>query len=138
MKKKERPDNVVYNELTQSYDPSLKPYPTDLGAPMITVPDTDRWKNKVAHKINKKVKAQYAELKKNYERMLKEIEYNQLIFDAKFSFEPIVGEVYHLYEKEDGSHFLSIIAPDQCRFLFIGSFYLNAEMMWERLTKEEE
>lgn len=136
MAKKERPDNVVYNDLTEQYDASLKPYPTNIGAPMIEVPDTVLWKNKVANKINKKVQTQFDELKKQYEKMLAEIEYNQLIFDAKFSFEPVLGEVYHLYTKNTGENFLSIIAPEQCEFEFLGSFYLNAEMMWERYISE--
>ena len=136
MSKKERPDNVVFNSLTQQYDASLKPYPTNIGAPMIKVPDTDIWKNKVAGKINKKVQAKYDELKKDYDAMLEEIKYNQLIFDAKFSFEPVIGEIYHLYHKEEaGYNFLSIIGPDHCKFNFVGSFYLNADMMWERLNK---
>jgi len=53
------------------------------------------------------------ELKAEYEKMMQEFEYNKLIFDAKFSFEPIVGEVYHLYKKENGETFLSIIAPER-------------------------
>ena len=65
--------------------------------------------------------------------MVEEFEYNKLIFNAKFSFEPIFGEVYHLYKRENGESFLSIIAPAQCRFDAQGSFYLNADHIWENL-----
>ena len=73
------------------------------------------------------------ELKAEYEKMMQEFEYNKLIFDAKFSFEPIIGEVYHLYKRESGETFLSIIAPEQCKFNALGSFYLNADQIWEKI-----
>ena len=64
---------------------------------------------------------------------MQEFEYNKLIFGAKFSFEPIIGEVYHLYKRENGELFLSIIAPNQCNFNFLGSFYLSADQIWEKI-----
>ena len=64
---------------------------------------------------------------------MQEFEYNNLIFESKFTFEPIVGEVYHLYKRKNGDSFLSIIAPEQCRFNALGSFYLNADHIWEKI-----
>jgi len=32
---------------------------------------------------------------------------------------------------------LSIIAPDQCNFDFIGSFYLNSEHIWKRIDQDD-
>ena len=65
--------------------------------------------------------------------MMQEFEFNKLIFDAKFTFEPIIGQVYHLYKRENGETFLSIIAPDQCGFNSLGSFYLNVDQIWEKI-----
>ena len=104
-----------------------------MGAPVITTPDTITWKNRSINKINHKVAAKYLELKAEYDKMMQEFEYNKLIFSAKFTFEPIIGEVYHLYKKEDGQNFLSIIAPEQCNFNPLGSFYLNADQIWEKI-----
>lgn len=128
-----KPDNVVFNPETQKYDAALKPYATSVGAPVITTPDTITWKNRSINKINHKVAAKYLELKAEYDKMMQEFEYNKLIFSAKFTFEPIIGEVYHLYKKEDGQNFLSIIAPEQCNFNPLGSFYLNADQIWEKI-----
>jgi hypothetical protein len=128
-----KPDNVVFNTETKKYDASLKPYATSVGAPVITTNDTNAWKNRSINKINHKVEAKYLELKAEYENMVEEFEYNKLIFDAKFTFEPIIGEVYHLYRRENGESFLSIIAPEQCRFDAQGSFYLNADHIWEKI-----
>ncbi len=128
-----KPDNVVFNTETQQYDAALKPYATSVGAPVITTPDTITWKNRSINKINHKVAAKYLELKAEYDKMMQEFEYNKLIFSAKITFEPIIGEVYHLYKREDGQSFLSIIAPEQCNFNPLGSFYLNAEQIWEKV-----
>jgi hypothetical protein len=133
MTKDKKPDNVVFNTETQKYDAALKPYATSVGAPVITTSDTNAWKNRSINKINHKVEAKYLELKAEYEKMVEEFEYNKLIFDAKFTFEPIIGEVYHLYKRENGESFLSIIAPEQCRFDAQGSFYLNADHIWEKI-----
>ena len=133
MKKDKKPDNVVFNTTTQKYDAALIPYATNVGAPVITTTDTIAWKNRSITKINHKVAAKYLELKDEYDRMLQEFEYNQLIFQATFNFEPIIGEVYHLYKRENGASFLSMIAPGECNFDWLGSFYLNADQIWEKI-----
>jgi hypothetical protein len=133
MTENKKPDNVVFNTETQKYDASLKPYGTSVGAPIIIPTDTVAWKNRSINKINHKVSAKYLELKSEYENMIQEFEYNKLIFNAKFSFEPIIGEVYHLYQRENTESFLSLISPEQCNFKSIGSFYLNAGQIWEKI-----
>lgn len=133
MTEDKKPDNVVFNPETKKYDAALKPYATSVGAPVITPTDTIAWKNRSINKINHKVEAKYLELKAEYDKMMQEFEYNTLIFSAKFTFEPIIGEVYHLYKRENGETFLSIISPKQCKFNSLGSFYLNADQIWKKL-----
>ena len=128
-----KPDNVVFNTDNQKYDASLKPYATSVGAPVITTTDTIAWKNRSINKINHKVKAKYLELKTEYDKMIQEYEDNKLIFDSKFTFEPIIGQVYHLYKRENEELFLSIIAPEECKFNGLGSFYLNADQIWKKI-----
>lgn len=129
-----KPDNVVFNTELERYDASLKPYPTNLGAPRIEIPDTNAWKNRSVANVNHQLQTKFDALKKEYEAMLETIEFNKKIFNAKFSFEPIVGQTYHLYLKADDSHFLSILAPTECSFNFQGSFYLNAEQLWQKTS----
>lgn len=133
-----KPDNVVFDQEIQKYDAALKPYATNIGAPVITPTDSIAWKNRSINKVNHKVKTKYLELKAEYERMIHEFEYNQVIFNAKFNFEPIIGEVYHLYERENAESFLSLIAPHQCNFNTLGSFYLNADQIWEKVISSDD
>jgi len=85
------------------------------------------------HKVNKQVKAKYDELKAEYDALIQQFEYNNLVYSAKFNFEPIVGELYHLYKNKEQQPFLSIINPNECSFEHLGSFRLNADKMWEQL-----
>jgi len=133
MKTEKKPDNVVFNTETQKYDASIKPYATSVGAPVIKTTDSIAWKNRSINKVNHKMETKYKELKAQYSKMIEEFEYNKLIFSAKFTFEPVIGEVYHLYKRDNGENFLSIIAPNQCNFNNIGSFYLNADQTWEKV-----
>jgi hypothetical protein len=129
-----KPDTVVFNEDTQQYDAALKPYATSVGAPVITTTDTIAWKNRSINKLNHKVQTRFQEIKDQYEQLMKEFEYNSLIYSAKFSFEPIIGQTYHLYARDNGENFLSLIAPNQCLFAALGSFQLNADQIWEKVA----
>ena len=132
---KKKPDNVVFNDQIERYDAALKPYATSVGAPVITPTDSIAWKNISIQKVNHKLKTRYLELKEAYDDMMREYRYNELIYNAKFSFEPIVGQIYHLYQRDNEESFLSLIAPDQCDFKSLGSYYLNAEQIWEKVNE---
>ena len=129
-----KPDQVVFNEKTQQYDAALKPYATGVGAPKITTPDTTLWKNRNIDSVNKQVKARYEELKAEFDALLEQFEYNNLVYQARFNFEPLVGETYQLYRDKHGEPFLSLIKPNECDFDFVSSFRLNADKMWEKLS----
>ncbi|WP_460218549.1 DUF2452 domain-containing protein [Psychroserpens sp. MEBiC05023] len=128
-----KPDQVVFNDDTQSYDAALKPYATNVGAPAIIVTDTSSWKDRNVLKANKQLKAKYLELKAEYDKMIKELEYNNLVYNARYNFEPIVGETYHLYRDKNDEAFLSILEPNSCSFDHIGSFQLNSELLWKKV-----
>lgn len=134
MTDKKKPDSVVFDNEMQKYDAFLKPYATNVGAPVITTPDTIAWKNRSINKLNHRVQTRYLEIRAQYEQLMQEFEYNNLIYSAKFTFEPLIGEVYHLYKRDNNETFLSIIAPDQCNFNSLGSFYLNTDQIWEKVV----
>ncbi|MFD2566718.1 DUF2452 domain-containing protein [Pseudotenacibaculum haliotis] len=128
-----KPDLVVYNEETEKYDASLKPYGTNASAPAIKPTDTATWRNDGVDRVNKQLKSKFDEIKKAYEELMTQFEYNDLVYNAKFNFEPVIGEIYHLYNNKNKEPFLSLIAPDQCRFDHLGSFRLNSQKMWEKI-----
>ena len=137
-KESKKPDQVVFNEESGRYDAALKPYSTNLGAPAIKIDDITTWKNNNVHKVNHHFKTKFETLKKEYQAMVDTFEYNNLIYTAKFSFEPIIGQLYHLYRAKDGDPFLSIISPAECSWDFIGSFTLTTDKLWERMEEAPE
>ena len=119
---KKKPDQVVDN-------PGIMPYTTNVGAPAIRKEDIELWKQRAVTKVNHQLKARFEELKKQYEQLVDEAYWNDLVYNAKYSFEPIIGETYHLYYKND-EPFLSLILPDEWDKPFIGSFTLDTNNKW--------
>ena len=136
--KKKRPDLVVFDEDNQRYDAAFRPYATNVGAPQITLPNNGSWKSSQIYKANKHLKAKYEAIKAEYEQLLEVLEYNELVTNAKFSFEPLIGETYHLYNNDKEEPFLSIIDPESCDFLHLGSFRLTSDYLWERVEQRAE
>ena len=128
-----KPDLVVFDEDTQQYNAAVIPYATSTSSPVIKPLNTATWRNDGVDRVNKQFKSKFDELKKEYEAMMVQFEYNDLVYNAKFNFEPIIGEVYFLYNDKNEESFLSIIQPDQCNFNYLGSFRLNSQKMWEKL-----
>lgn len=137
MKEDKKPDLVVFNEETNSYDASLKPYGTSASSPVIKPLNTATWKNDGIQRVNKKLASEFEEIKAQYNALIQKFKNNDLLYHAKYNFEPILGEIYHLYKDQNDGYFLSIIAPQQCNFDFVGSFRLNSDKMWEALISEE-
>ena len=119
---KKKPDQVVDN-------PGIMPYTTNVGAPAIRKEDVELWKQRAVTKVNHQLKTRFDELKKQYEQLVDEAYWNDLVYNAKYSFEPIIGETYHLYYKND-EPFLSLISPDEWDKPFIGSFTLDTNNKW--------
>ena len=130
---KERPDNVVYSD-DQGYNASLLTYSTNVGAPVIKMDDVVSWKSRGISNVNKEFENKFNEIKLQYESLMKEYEWNELLYSAKFSFEPVIGEIYHLYANEDGSNSLSLIAPNEWNKVHIGTFKLNSDKKWIHLS----
>ena len=134
-----KPDQIVFDEKTGRYDAALKEYGTNVGAPSISTTNVKTWKNVGISKVNHMLKQKFNELQEEYERMMEEYKWNDLIYNTEYNFEPIIGETYHLYEREDASIFLSVIPPSSFRqFTCLGSFLLTFEKIWKKVEEEEK
>jgi hypothetical protein len=130
--KKQNPDNIVFSQ-EKGYNAKLLPYATTVGAPVIKTDDVVAWKTRGIHQVNKEFEGKFNELKNQYKKLMEEYEWNDLVYNAKFSFEPVVGEIYHLYNSNDGIHFLSLIGPNEWSKEHIASFKLNSDKKWIKL-----
>ena len=123
-----KPDNVADN-------PHILPYGSNVGAPAIRPEDTDGWKESKVSKTNKYFQARYDEIKEEYRELIESYEWNKLVFSADFRWEPIKGETYHLYQRDGGQLFLSLIEPSQWNQIFIGAFRLDSNDKWEKIDE---
>ena len=134
--KKQQPDNIVFSEET-GYNANLLPYSTNVGAPVIKMDDVVSWKSRGISNVNKEFENKFNELKTQYLNLMKEYEWNELVYNSKFSFEPVIGEIYHLYTGDDGINFLSLISPQEWNKEHIGTFKLNSDKKWVVLNQKE-
>ncbi len=68
---------------------------------------------------------------------------SEVIYQAEMRYEPLINHIYHLYQREDGRHLLSLIAPDQWgrsgdQFTFLATVRLLADHTWDILERNEE
>lgn len=133
---KQKPDNIVYSD-EHGYNASLLPYATNIGAPAIKTEDVVAWKARGIYSVNKEFENKFNELKLEYQKLMEEYKWNELVYNAKFSFEPVIGETYHMYLGDDGIEFLSLIAPHEWNKEFIASFKLNSDKKWVVIAKHE-
>lgn len=121
-----KPDNV-------SETPGLLPYGTNVSAPAIKVEDITAWKSINAVKVNHQLQTKFNELKEEYKKLVEEYKWNELVYNAKFSFEPVIGHIYHLYVGKDGNIFLSMINPNEWKYKCLGSFKLDSNNKWNKV-----
>jgi hypothetical protein len=126
---KERPDQIVYDD-ERGYHANILPYGTSVGGPVIRIDDVVSWKSRGIENVNKEFASKFQEIREQYESLMQEYEWNEMIYNAKFSFEPVVGEIYHLYRGADGVNFLSLIAPHEWNKEHLGTFQLNSNRKW--------
>jgi hypothetical protein len=129
------PDNVVYS-VEEGFNANILPYATNIGAPVIRVDDVVSWKSRGIDNVNKELGNKFNELRIQYQKLMEEYEWNELVYSAKFSFEPVIGEIYHLYRDANGVNFLSLIGPLEWNKEHIGTFKLNSDKKWILLNSK--
>jgi hypothetical protein len=109
---------------------SYLPYPVSRLGAKIVPQDLTHFKTRGISKVERELQQELVELRERYLAVIDAFNWNKLIYEAQFSFEPVIGETYHLYDVE-GRHQLSMIEPEQWHQKWIGSFRLNSDARWE-------
>lgn len=113
--------------------PMVIPYPTHVGAPKIEPQDLTSFKKHGLNKVDRVVKKKFNEIVKEAETLQNSILLQQEVYSSKYNFEPIIGEIYHLYDNLDGSRSLSLIGPSEWNKKYLYSVVLNSDMTWTKL-----
>ncbi len=133
---KERPDIIVYSD-EKGYNASKLEYATSVGAPAIKMDNVVSWKSRGIQNVNKEFEHKFNELKAEYQKLMEEYKWNDIVYNAKFSFEPVIGEIYYMYIGDDNIHFLSLISPQEWNKKYVATFKLNSDKKWVVLESDE-
>ena len=121
-----KPDNIADT-------PGLLPYGSNTSAPSIKPVDLTTFKKNGLDKVNKVFDRRYKEIVEQAETLQKSFLITQTVYESKYKFEPIIGEIYHLYEDLDGKYSLSIISPSEWNKKNVYSVVLNSDMTWTKI-----
>ena len=116
---------------------NLLKYAGEISSPVINQDDIKKWESDAVKTVNDHFSQRFNEIKKEYSKLIEEFQWNDLVYKSNYSFKPIQGKIYHLYQRDDEkkSLFLSLISPKEWNMLFIGSFKLLSNNKWEKIDE---
>lgn len=101
-------------------NPGLIPFAHTVGGVVIRPEDMGKVKSKAISAMRQQTDRQIKQLYEQMQTLVKQandvkerVAISERIYQTEMKFEPLVGHSYYLYEREDGTDFLSIVAPDQ-------------------------
>lgn len=118
---------------------SVLPYAASVSGAVIKPTEVGMIKHKALAAMEEQTDLQLNQIRQQIELLASQAqeinrrkELSMMIYEAQLSFTPVMGNVYHLYEKKDGSHFLSMIAPKEWnnQFTTIASVKMLADNTW--------
>ncbi|MGY6742408.1 MAG: DUF2452 domain-containing protein [Cecembia sp.] len=123
--------------------PGLLPYAHQTGSAIIRPEDKGKITGRAVAAMHSQTDMQMAQIYQQMQLLAdqaktiqKRVEVSERIYQSSMAFEPLINHHYFLYEKEDGSDFLSMVAPEEWgrkkRFSkFIAEVKLLADHTWE-------
>lgn len=119
----------------------LSPYPVSRLAPSHDLVDAarqiaeaDQIIGTVVHGKLEVIAEQIRALQDQARRILEDAQSSAALHRARCNFQKKVGHTYFLYEKPDGSTYLSMLSPEEWggrnSHVFLGSHRLEADMSW--------
>ena len=98
--------------------PHLLPYAHTVGGFEIRPIDKGRVKGNSIQAMEEQAQMQMGQIREQIELLLSQaneikrrVEISQDIYLADMNFAPVIGKIYHLYERKDGTKLMSIVAP---------------------------
>lgn len=129
-------------------NPGIIPFPHTVGAAMIKPEDKGKIKGRSLSAMYeqteldmKQIYEQMQLLAKQAEKIQNRVQVSERIYQAKMTFEPLIGKVYHLYTNRKNEDVLSMVSPEEWGEIPFKSFICSAKLLsdhtWELLETEE-
>lgn len=126
-------------------NPGLLPYAHHVGSSIIKPEDKGRIKGKamaaMVEQTNSQMEQIYEQMQllaEQAKKLEKRVEMSEQVYNAEINFEPVIGHVYYLYERDNEDKVLSMIPPGgwgkkKSFAAFLGKVKLLADHTWEVL-----
>lgn len=150
MKKKEKYINPIDEDKVTDRPHNL-PYAHTVGGAVIKPIDKGRMKGLAVAAMYEQADRQLDQIRQQVELLAAQanairerVEISEKIYQCQMNFKPVIGQVYHLYRRNNGEEMLSMIAPGEWGrsnpLNFIASVKLLADHTWEVFNRvgEEE
>jgi hypothetical protein len=133
-----------------SENPHSLPYAHTVSGVEIKPIDKGKVKGRAVKAMYKQSDMQLEQIRKQIELLAQQakgiqdrISISEQIYNAQMNFEPLIGFVYHLYERRDGSEYvLSMVSPEEWGtnppYRFVATVELLADHTWDVLRKASE
>ncbi|MBL0133823.1 MAG: DUF2452 domain-containing protein [Chitinophagaceae bacterium] len=99
---------------------SVLPYSTSVSGAVIRPTEEGVIKHKALTAMEEQTNMQLDQIRKQIELLAlqaqeihKRKELSMIIYQAKLSFSPVIGQLYYLYERKDDTHLLSLVSPKE-------------------------
>ena len=99
---------------------SVLPYSASVSGAVIKPTEEGVIRHKSLTAMEEQTNMQLEQIRKQIELLAlqaqeiqKRKELSLIIYGAKLSFSPVIGQLYYLYERKDGSHLLSMVSPKE-------------------------
>jgi hypothetical protein len=124
---------------------SVLPYASSVGSVAIRPTKEGVIKHKALTAMEEQTNMQLEQIKQQIELLAKQAqeirkrkELSLMIYEAKLNFKPQIGHTYHLYEKNDNTHILSLVAPQEWGGngpfkQYVSSVQLLADHTWKEV-----
>ncbi len=129
-----------------SDQPHLLPYAHHVGSAIIKPIDKGKVKGLAMSAMYQQTEKSLLQIKEQVETLIKQaqeihdrIDISEKIYKADVGFRPIVGKLYHVYERDNGTWTISLISPDEWRgnapYTYMATVKLLADHTWDIIKK---
>lgn len=130
--------------------PGLIEYAHHAGSAIIKPEDKGRIKGTAVSAMHDQTDRQFRQIYEQMETLIsqakylkKRVEISERIYQATVPFQPVIGKVYFLYHKKDGSDVLSMVSPEEWGKSFPYEFFeaevrLMSDHTWEVVKTDRE
>jgi len=148
MKESKRKVNPIDKDKVAE-NPHLLPYAHTVGGAVIKPIDKGRTKGIAVQAMYEQTETQLDQIREQVNLLYEQaqeihhrVKISEKIYKADCGFKPIIGKIYHLYQKKDETFVLSLVGPREWGknppYKFVSTVKMFADHTWEIMEKSND